>query len=282
MTDAITVQGLCKHYTQFSLRDVSFSLPAGCIMGLVGENGAGKSTLIRLIMNATRADAGRVTVLGKDNQSPDFQAIKEDVGVVLDEAFFPEVLSPADIGKVMALTYRRWDAAQYALYLEQFSLPAKQPFKEFSRGMKMKLAIAVALSHAPRLLLLDEATSGLDPVVRDEILEVFLDFAREEDHAVLLSSHIVSDLEKICDYIAYLHKGQLLLCQEKDRLLEDYAVARLTKEQLAQLPEGALCGLRETPYFAEALVKREQLPPSIRPEHATLEEILLLLVKGVN
>ena len=282
MTDAITVQGLCKHYTQFSLRDVSFSLPAGCIMGLVGENGAGKSTLIRLIMNATRADAGRVTVLGKDNQSPDFQAIKEDVGVVLDEAFFPEVLSPADIGKVMALTYRRWDAAQYARYLEQFSLPLKQPFKEFSRGMKMKLAIAVALSHAPRLLLLDEATSGLDPVVRDEILEVFLDFAREEDHAVLLSSHIVSDLEKICDYIAYLHKGQLLLCQEKDRLLEDYAVARLTKEQLAQLPEGALCGLRETPYFAEALVKREQLPPSIRPEHATLEEILLLLVKGVN
>ena len=282
MTDAITVQGLCKHYTQFSLRDVSFSLPAGCIMGLVGENGAGKSTLIRLIMNATRADAGCVTVLGKGNQSPDFQAVKEDVGVVLDEAFFPEVLSPADIGKVMALTYRRWDAAQYALYLEQFSLPAKQPFKEFSRGMKMKLAIAVALSHAPRLLLLDEATSGLDPLVRDEILEVFLDFARAEDHAVLLSSHIVSDLEKICDYIAYLHKGQLLLCQEKDRLLEEYAVARLTKEQLAQLPEGSLRGLRETPYFAEALVKREQLPPSIRPEHATLEEILLLLVKGVN
>ena len=282
MTDAITVQGLCKHYTQFSLRDVSFSLPAGCIMGLVGENGAGKSTLIRLIMNATRADAGRVTVLGKDNQSPDFQAIKEDVGVVLDEAFFPEVLSPADIGKVMALTYRRWDAAQYARYLEQFSLPLKQPFKEFSRGMKMKLAIAVALSHAPRLLLLDEATSGLDPLVRDEILEVFLDFARAEDHAVLLSSHIVSDLEKICDYIAYLHKGQLLLCQEKDRLLEEYAIARLTKEQLAQLPEGALRGLRETPYFAEALVKREQLLPSIRPEHATLEEILLLLVKGVN
>ena len=282
MTDAITVQGLCKHYTQFSLRDVSFSLPAGCIMGLVGENGAGKSTLIRLIMNATRADAGRVTVLGKDNQAPDFQAVKEDVGVVLDEAFFPEVLSPADIGKVMVLTYRRWDAAQYARYLEQFSLPLKQPFKEFSRGMKMKLAIAVALSHAPRLLLLDEATSGLDPVVRDEILEVFLDFARAEDHAVLLSSHIVSDLEKICDYIAYLHKGQLLLRQEKDRLLEEYAVARLTKEQLTLLPEGALRGLRETPYFAEALVKREQLPPSIRPEHATLEEILLLLVKGVN
>ena len=282
MTDAITVQGLCKHYTQFSLRDVSFSLPAGCIMGLVGENGAGKSTLIRLIMNATRADAGCVTVLGKDNQSPDFQAVKEDVGVVLDEAFFPEVLSPADIGKVMALTYRRWDAAQYARYLEQFSLPMKQPFREFSRGMKMKLAIAVALSHAPRLLLLDEATSGLDPLVRDEILEVFLDFARAEDHAVLLSSHIVSDLEKICDYIAYLHKGQLLLCQEKDRLLEEYAVAQLTKEQLAQLPEGSLRGLRETPYFAEALVKREQLPPSIRPEHATLEEILLLLVKGVN
>ncbi|MGN0778009.1 MAG: ABC transporter ATP-binding protein [Aristaeellaceae bacterium] len=257
-------------------------MPAGCIMGLVGENGAGKSTLIRLIMNAARADAGRVTVLGQDNQSPDFQAVKEDIGVVLDEAFFPEVLSPGDIGRVMAHTYRRWDAAAYSRYLEQFSLPVKQPFKEFSRGMKMKLAIAVALSHAPRLLILDEATSGLDPVVRDEILDVFRDFAQADDHAVLLSSHIVSDLEKICDYIAYLHKGQLLLCQEKDRLLEEYAVVRMAREQLALLPDGALCGLREMPYFVEALVRREQLPPSIRPEHATLEEILLLMVKGVN
>ena len=279
MTDAITVQGLCKHYTQFSLRDVSFSLPAGCIMGLVGENGAGKSTLIRLIMNATRADAGCVTVLGKDNQSPDFQAVKEDVGVVLDEAFFPEVLSPADIGKVMALTYRRWDAAQYARYLEQFSLPMKQPFKEFSRGMKMKLAIAVALSHAPRLLLLDEATSGLDPLVRDEILEVFLDFARAEDHAVLLSSHIVSDLEKICDYIAYLHKGQLLLCQEKDRLLEEYGLFLGSREDVDALPETAVRARRASPYGAEALVLREAMPQGSRVTPISIEELFVFMVK---
>ena len=261
---------------------VSFTIQDGEILGLVGENGAGKSTTLKLLMNAIPRDGGEISILGTDNRSPDFLRTKEDIGVVLDEACFPEIITPKELGKIMGFTYANWDKAQYENYLTRFRIPPDKKFKEFSRGMKMKLAIAVALSHAPRLLLLDEATSGLDPLVRDEILEVFLDFARAEDHAVLLSSHIVSDLEKICDYIAYLHKGQLLLCQEKDRLLEEYAVARLTKEQLAQLPEGALRGLRETPYFAEALVKREQLPPSIRPEHATLEEILLLLVKGVN
>ena len=277
--NAIAVNNLTKHYAAFTLDHVSFNLPSGCIMGLVGENGAGKSTLIRLIMNATRRDGGDVTVLNVLNDTDAFRQVKEDIGVVLDEAFFPEIMTSRDIGRVMAATYRRWDAAAYARRLKDFGLKENQPFKEFSRGMKMKLAIATALSHAPRLLILDEATSGLDPVVRDEMLDVFRDFAQEEGHAVLMSSHIVSDLEKVCDYIACLHKGKLLLCQEKDRLMEDFAVARLTQETFSALPPTAVHGAKHTPYYIEALVDRAALPTQIRPEHASLEDILLLLVK---
>ena len=277
--NAIALKGITKTYPSFTLGPVSLSLPAGCIMGLVGENGAGKTTLIRSMMGATQLSAGTASVLGVDNQSPAFYDVKEDVGVVLDEAFFPETLSPRDIGRIMAATYRRWDDAAYQSWLTSFNLPEKQHFREFSRGMKMKLAIAVALSHAPKLLVLDEPTGGLDPVVRDEILTVFSDFAREEDHAVLISSHIVSDLEKICDYIACLHRGKLLLCEEKDRLLEDYAVVKLSRDDLAALPQDAIHGRRETPYCVEALVERGKLPAHLRTEHATLEDILLFLVK---
>ena len=280
--NAIEVNGITKQYPSFTLNNVTLTLPAGCIMGLVGENGAGKTTLLRLIMGAAGADAGTATVLGVDNRDLAFHDVKEDVGVVLDEAFFPDVLTPRDIGRVMAATYRRWDDAVYQTWLDAFSLPEKQRFREFSRGMKMKLAIAVALSHAPRLLILDEPTGGLDPVVRDEILTVFSDFAKEEDHAVLLSSHIVSDLEKICDYIACIHHGRLLLCEEKDRLLEEYAVVRLSREDFAALSQDAIHGKRETPYSVEALVERGKLPAGIRAEHATLEDILLFLVKEGN
>lgn len=277
--NAIEAKGITKAYPGFTLGPVSLSLPAGYIMGLVGENGAGKTTLIRAIMGAALSDAGTVSVLGVDNRDPAFYDVKEDVGVVLDEAFFPETLNPHDIGRVMAATYRRWDDTVYQNWLAAFNLPEKQRFREFSRGMKMKLSIAVALSHAPRLLVLDEPTGGLDPVVRDEILTVFSDFAREEDHAVLMSSHIVSDLEKLCDYIACLHRGKLLLCEEKDRLLEDWAVVKLSREDFAALPADAIQGKRETPYSIEVLVERGKLPSTVRAEHATLEEILLLLVK---
>ena len=277
--NAIDAKGVTKRYPGFTLDQVSLTLPSGCIMGLVGENGAGKTTLIRLIMGAARADEGSVSVLGVDNRDPAFHDVKEDVGVVLDEAFFPESLTPRDIGRVMAATYRRWDDAVYQRWLTAFHLPERQRFREFSRGMKMKLSIAVALSHAPRLLVLDEPTGGLDPVVRDEILTVFSDFAREGDHAVLMSSHIVSDLEKICDYIACIHHGRLLLCEEKDRLLEEYAVVKLSREAFAALPPAIVHGKRETSYSIEALVERDRLPTGARAEHATLEDILLFLVK---
>jgi len=278
--NAIEIKGLRKSYGGFTLDDIDLCLPSGSILGLVGENGAGKSTTIKLIMNAISRDAGTVKVLGVDNTSPAFSGVKDDIGVVLDEAYFPEVISAANVDAVMRRTYRRWDPEKYRGYLSRFRLPEKKQFKEYSRGMKMKLAIAVALSHDPKLLILDEATSGLDPMVRDEILDIFNDFTREPDHSILLSSHIVSDLEKICDYIAFIHNGRLMLCEEKDRLLEEYAVVKLPPSSFADIPESAVVGKKSSPYSVEALVKRGEISPAFKTEHCTLEDVILFLAKG--
>lgn len=277
--NAIECRKLTKAYQGFALDELTFSLPAGCILGLVGENGAGKSTTLKLLMNAIPRDGGEVSILGTDNQSPDFLRTKEDIGVVLDEACFPEIITPKELGKIMGFTYANWDQSQYENYLTRFRIPPDKKFKEFSRGMKMKLAIAVALSHHARLLLLDEATSGLDPMVRDEILDVFNDFTRDEDHTVVLSSHIVSDLEKICDYIAFLHHGRLVLFEEKDRLLEEYALVKLTREQLAELDPAAVAGKKVTAYGAEALVRRNLIPAHFTTERTNLEDIILFLAQ---
>lgn len=277
--DAIALDHVTKHYPGFSLEDVSFTLPAGCILGLAGENGAGKSTTLRLIMDAAARDGGCIRVLGQDNQSPDFCAVKEDIGVVLDEAYFPETMNALQVGRVMALTYRRWDAACYAGYLKQFGLPEKKPFQQYSRGMRMKLAIAVALSHQAKLLILDEATSGLDPIVRDEILGMFFAFTREPDHSILLSSHILSDLEKVCDYIAFLHKGRLILCEEKDRLLEEYGILQ-GRDAVDSLAPDAVVAAARGPYGVRALVRRDRLPAGFVTDPAGIEDILLFLVKG--
>lgn len=278
--NAIEIKGLEKHYQGFSLSDVDLVLPSGCIMGLVGENGAGKSTVIRLIMNAVSKDAGTVTVLGEDNRSKSFSDLKNDIGVVLDEAYFPEVLCAKEINKVLKATYRNWDEKQFFEYIERFSLPLKKPIKEYSRGMTMKLAIAAALSHAPKLLILDEATSGLDPIVRDEILDILNDFTRDENHSILMSSHILSDLEKSCDYIAFMHKGQLKFSEEKDKLLEQYGTVRLTRERFADVPPEAVLGKRVNEYGVEALVNRSMISNAFVVEHTSLEEIILFMVKG--
>lgn len=278
-TNAIAIKGLTKRYKDFALEDLTLSLPYGCVLGLVGENGAGKSTTIRLIMDAVGRDAGTVEVLGADNQGPDFLRVKEDVGVVLDETFFPEVLTAVQVGKIMADTYKNWDQGVYEGWLQRLELPQKKKLKDYSRGMTMKLGIAAALSHHPRLLLLDEATGGLDPMVREELLEVFADFAAEDGHAVLLSSHIVSDLERICDYIAFLHRGRLVLCEEKDVLLDTYGILKCTREQLANIPEEAIHGKRVGAYGVEALVERELIPRGLTVDRANLEDIILYLVK---
>ena len=277
--NSIETKGLCKAYSDFKLDDINLVLPSGCIMGLVGENGAGKSTTIKLIMNAIKADAGQISVMGVDNSNKEFSRLKEDIGVVLDEAYFPEVLNAKNVNSVMKNTYSNWNEEQYFEFIEKFSLPLKKKFKDYSRGMKMKLAIAAALSHDPKLLILDEATSGLDPMVRDEILDIFNEFTRDENHSVLLSSHIVSDLEKICDYIAFIHKGKLVFCEEKDMLLEKYGVARMSRADFETLPEGAVKGKKVTNYGVEALVMREAVPDTLPVERAGIEDIILFIAK---
>lgn len=281
--NAIALHHICKSFGSFAIDDLTLEVPEGTICGLVGENGAGKSTTIRLLMNALRPDSGTAAVLGVDTASPEFLAIKEDIGVVMDEAYFPEVLSAAQVGRVMAKTYRRWDDAQYRQFLDRFELPEKKAFKDYSRGMRMKLAIAVALSHDPKLLVLDEATAGLDPIVRDQVLELFNEFTRAEDHSILISSHILSDLEKLCDYIAFLHQGKLLFCAEKDALLEEYALFTGTTGQAESLDPEAVVGTEAGAYGGvKCLVKRDQVPASLTLERPTVEDIILFMVKGAK
>ena len=281
--NAIELSHIHKSFGSFAIQDLCLTVPSGTICGLVGENGAGKSTTIRLMMNALQPDSGSASLLGVDVTTPEFRETKEDIGVVLDEAYYPETLTALQVGKVMAGTYRRWSQKQYEDFLRRFQLPEKKPFKDFSRGMKMKLAIAVAMSHQPKLLILDEATSGLDPIVRDEVLELFYEFTREEDHSILISSHILSDLEKLCDYIAFLHQGQLLFCDEKDQLLETYGIFSGTAEQLESLRKDAVIGQESSSYGGvRALVRRESLPNGLDVERASVEDIILFMVKGAK
>lgn len=221
--NALEIKNLTKSYPDFTLDNLNLTLPNGCIMGLVGENGAGKSTTIKLILDMIHKDSGSITILGRDN-GDNIKLTKEDIGVVLDEVGIPECLTVNQVGKVMKHTFQNWNDAEYSRLVQKLALPDKKQFKEFSRGMKMKLGIAIAMSHNSKLLILDEATSGLDPVVRDEVVEMFSEFTRDESHSILISSHIVNDLEKLCDYIAFLHKGKLLLCEEKDLLQEEYGL----------------------------------------------------------
>ncbi len=276
--NALEIKNLTKSYPGFTLDNLNLTLPSGCILGLIGENGAGKSTTIKLILDMIRKDSGTVTILGQDNEK-NIELIKEEIGVVLDEAGIPECLTVTQVGRVMKHTFRNWDEAEYSRLINKLGLPDKKPFRDFSRGMKMKLAIAVAMSHNSRLLILDEATSGLDPVVRDEVVEMFSDFTRDENHSVLISSHIVSDLEKLCDYVAFLHKGKLMLCEEKDRLLEEYGLIHCTAEELRNLPADAVRYAKENPYGAEAMVRRSAVPDGISVSPISIEELFVFMVK---
>lgn len=276
--NALSLKHVYKRYGDFQIRDLCLELPQGCVMGLVGENGAGKSTTIRMILDMTKPDSGEIAVLGQEH-GKQFHQVKEEIGVVLDEPGFPDCLSAEQIGHIMAGVFQHWDKEIFKKYNKAFALPSHKTIKEYSRGMKMKLAIAVALSHRAKLLLLDEATSGLDPVVRDEILDIFFEFTRQADCSILMSSHIVSDLEKLCDYIAFLHKGELLVCEEKDALLERYGLIRCSREQLAALDARTIRGKKETPYGIEALVERKMVPAGIKVSSVGIEELFIYLTK---
>ena len=283
MTNSIEVPGLRKSYGDFSLRDINLTVPGGAIMGLIGENGAGKTTTIKCILNLIRRDEGTITLLGHDNQREE-RAAKLEIGVVLDECFFHDSLRPRDIDLILSRIYQGWDSALYQRYLSKFQLPERKFVKEFSRGMKMKLSLAAALSHRPKLLILDEATSGLDPIVRDEILDEFLGFIQDDDHAILISSHITSDLEKAADYITYIHQGQVVLSDAKDRILDNYGRLACTVAQLNSVAPDDLIRVRRSSYGCEGLVADRaafrRRYPELLVERTTLEDIMLFIAKG--
>lgn len=279
--NVLEIRNLTKAYPGFTLDNLNLTLPNGCIMGLIGENGAGKSTTIKLILDMIHKDSGKITIFGKDN-SDNMELTKEDIGVVMDEVGIPECLTTKQVGNIMKHTFQNWDEAKYACLVQKLALPDKKQFKEFSRGMKMKLGIAIALSHNAKLLILDEATSGLDPVVRDEVVEMLSDFTRDENHSILISSHIVSDLEKLCDYIAFLHKGKLLLFEEKDQLLAEYGLIHCTADELQSLPVDAVKYKKENAYGVEAMVLRNALPSGIHVSPISIEELFVFMVKEAN
>lgn len=274
--NALEIKHLSKHYEGFSLEDLSLTLPEGCILGLVGENGAGKTTTMKIILDTLRPDGGAVTILGRDSRGN--VEVKQELGVVMDTVGLPPCLTALQTERIMASIYRNWDSKTYHRYLKTFDLPETKKFGDYSKGMQMKLGLAIALSHGAKLLLLDEATAGLDPVVRDQVVDILLDFARAGG-SVLISSHIVSDLEKLCDYVAFLHKGKLMLCEEKDYLLGEYGLLHCTRTDLETLPQGAVLHKKESPYGVEALVKRSTLPKGRPVSPVTMEELFVYMSK---
>ncbi len=273
--NALEIRSLQKHRKGFSLDGINLTLPAGCIMGLIGENGAGKTTTIKLMLDMIRKDGGTVRILGKDSA----EISKEDIGVVLDEVGLPTCLTACQVDKIMSKAYTQWSSDEFFAYLKRLNVPENKAFSALSRGMKMKLGIACALSHKAKLLILDEATSGLDPVVRDEVIDILLDFTRDEEHSVLISSHIVSDLEKICDYIAFLHKGRLMLCEEKDRLYEQYGIIRCDEKTLSAIEPSAVIGKRVSAFGVEAIVRRDTVPEGVSIAPVGIEELFVFMVK---
>ena len=278
MNNAIETKGLTKRFPGFALEGLDLTLPSGCILGLIGENGAGKSTTIKLLLGMLKPDGGSASVLGADIGG-DLRPVKEEIGVVLDEPGLPHMLKAGQIDKIMGSIYQNWSSDDFAALLRRLDLPEDKPYGDFSRGMKMKMGLAIALAHKPRLLLLDEATSGLDPVVRDDVTDLLLDFTRDEGHSILLSSHIVSDLEKVCDYIAFLHKGKLMLMEEKDALTNEYGLLQCSLTEAEQFDPAAIIGRRNSPYGCRLIVRRDAVPAGTVLGSVSIEELFIFMVK---
>lgn len=275
----LTIKGLYKHYQNFSIENASFAVPDGTVVGLIGENGAGKSTIIKSVLGAVRPDGGEILFDGKPTDGLS-KAERQQISFVLDDTGLPAELNLSMLDKVLAGVFEKWDSAKFRSLLQKLDLPDKKRLKDFSKGMKMKAAIAVALSYESRLLILDEPTSGLDPVVRDEILEMLYDYNRESGRAVLISSHITTDLEKICDYIVYIHRGRIVFDMEKDELLHAYAVYGTDEKQLAELDKTAVVKVLRRDYGTEVLAVRDKMPRSFTYRPVTLDDIMLFYSKG--
>lgn len=282
MDNILEVRNLTKQYADFTLDHVSFSIPKGTIMGLIGENGAGKSTTINAILDLIHKDDGTVTFWGQELSSA--KQLKEDIGVVFDGINFYETLTAAKVGKISQTAYKQWDDRLYREYLNRFQLPTDKEIKTFSKGMKMKLCIAVALSHRPKLLILDEATSGLDPVMRDDILDVFLEFVQDEEHSILISSHITTDLEKVADSITFIHQGKVLFCKAKDELRYQYGIIRCGAAAFDEIDKSEILAYRKEDYQWNVLVadkeKARRRYKNAVVDDAAIDDILLLYVKG--
>lgn len=279
MENALEIKGLCKQYTGFALDNVSFSLPRGAVMGFIGENGAGKTTTIKAVLNLIRRDAGEIRVLGMDNIR-DERAVKERIGVVLEDGCFLNTMNARQVDTLMGKAYQSWKPEQFFGFIRRFGIDENKKIKDYSKGMRMKISIAAALSHGAELLLMDEPTSGLDPVVRDEVLDLFYDFMQDEGHAILLSSHITSDLDKIADYITFIHGGRVALSEPRDELLDTYGVLRCTADQLAALEPQAVRAKRMGAFGCEALVRRDGVPQGWPVEPVNIEQIMLFLTRG--
>lgn len=283
--NAIEINGLTKRYDGFTLDNVSLAVPRGSIMGFVGQNGAGKTTTIRALLGISRPDSGSIKLFGQ-TLGKNEAAIKSRIAVVFDELPFHECLNALQLDKIMGELYPKWDSGVFAAYLERFSLPGKKKFSQLSKGMKMKLQIAAALSHGAELLIMDEATSGLDPVVRSEMLDVFLEFIADEGHSILMSSHITSDLERIADRITFIHGGKILLSDQKDVILDDHRIIKCGGDELNRIDGDDIISIRRSEFGCEAMVKNFSRNghkySNMIADRAALDEILLFTVKGMN
>ena len=283
MENILEIKNLSKKYKGFELKNVNIKLPKGMIMGFIGENGAGKTTTIKSILNIINRDSGEIKIFGLDNKENE-RKIKEDIGVVLDDSFLSEYLNPSDINKIMKNIYQDWDEKLYFKYIEDFKLPKEKISKEYSSGMKMKLKIAVALAHHPKLLILDEPTSGLDPVARNEILDIFQEFIQDEDHGIFVSSHITSDLEHIADYITFINNGEIIFTKTRDELLENYGIVKCSEEQFKKIDKKDYIKYKKNRYEYDILIEnkyefKKNYDISVI-DKPSLEDIMLIYIKG--
>lgn len=278
MENAIEIKGLTRRYPRFTLNNVSLTVPRGVVMGFIGENGAGKTTTIKAILGLLNKGEGSVRVLGEEavSLSPE---TKEKIGIVFDGLAFPENLNAVQLDRVMSGIYKTWSSETFFGYLNRFELPLKKKFKGFSRGMEMRLSIAAALSHNPELLVLDEPTSGLDPVMRSEILDIFLEFMQDESHSILLSTHITSDLEHIADYVTFIHKGELVFTEERNEMRDKYRILKCTEQDLERMDKADIIGMRKTRFTAEVLTDHAEKYPDIVSDIPSIEDIMVYYVK---
>ncbi|MDU4379176.1 MAG: ABC transporter ATP-binding protein [Anaerococcus vaginalis] len=279
MNDILKIKCLSKSLNDFYLGPLDLNIKRGSIVGYIGENGAGKSTTIKLILGDMKKDSGEIYIFGKKIEDLT-EDEKKKIAFVFEDFFFPQEMNIKEVEKFHSMYYGNfWEKETFDRLLKRFKLPEKKKISTFSRGMKMKLSLILALSHKPELLILDEATSGLDPVARDDILDILLEFIQDENKSIMISSHILSDLEKIADEIAFLHRGKLIFVENKDKLKEDYGLVSLSKEEFESLDKNSIIAVRDHKFGKECLVKKDLIPQNLEVENVSIEEIMVYMIK---